>query len=445
MIFPIRNGGDLGFNVVVQTLEHLVAAMRRCCQSLPDRRVGRNTTYAVADFALSAFAPFFMQSPSFLAHQRHLETARGRSNCQTLFGVSQIPGDSQVRAMLDPIEPAHFFPVFADVISALRETSGLQEMQVLGDHTLIALDGTEFHCSDKIQCPNCSHRQRGRKGTEYFHTLLAASIVAPGHNRAVPLQPEFVSPQDGHGKQDCESRAARRWLAAHGADYAALRPVYLGDDLFSRQPICEAVQAAGGHFLFVCKPDSHPAIEEFRTGIVLDQRVERVRRARHWTTHRYRWLCDVPLRGDARAIAVNWLEIEIADAKGTITYRNSFITDLPVNRDNVVELAACGRARWKIENQTFNVLKTKGYNLEHNFGHGKQHLASVLATLNLLAFAFHTVCDLGDRAWKAARRELVTRQGFFQTLTALTAYVVFASWNELLAAMAFARPLPQGP
>jgi hypothetical protein len=200
----------------VQTLERFIAALRRCCQSLPDRRVGRNTSYAMADFALAAFAPCFMQSPSFLAHQRHLETTRGRSNCQTLFGVEQIPGDSQVRAMLDPIEPVHFFPVFADVIAALRETGGLEAMRVLGGHTLIALDGTEFHCSDKIQCPNCSHRQRGRKDTEYFHTLLAASIVAPGHNRAVPLQPEFVAPQDGHEKQDCESRAGRRWLAAHG-------------------------------------------------------------------------------------------------------------------------------------------------------------------------------------------------------------------------------------
>ena len=386
-----------------------------------------------------------MQSPSFLAHQRHLETARGRSNCQTLFGLEWIPGDSQVRAMLDPIEPAHFFSVFADAVAALRDSGGLQQMQVLGGHSLIALDGTEFHCSDKIHCAHCSHRQRGRKGTEYFHTLLAASIVAPGHNRAVPLQPEFVAPQDGHEKQDCESRAARRWLAAHGTQYAGLRPIYLGDDLFSRQPICEAVQAQGGHFLFVCKPDSHPAIEDFRTGIALDERLERLRRGRQWTTHRYRWLCDVPLRGDAKAIEVNWLEIEIADAKGTITYRNSFITDLPVHRDNVVELAACGRARWKVENETFNVLKTKGYNLEHNFGHGKQHLANVLATLNLLAFACHTVADLADRVWRAARRELVTRQGFFQTLVALTAYVVFASWRELLEVMACARPMPQGP
>ena len=228
-------------------LERLIAALRGRCQSLPDRRIGRNTTYAMADFALAAFAPFFMRSPSFLAPQSHLETARGRSNCQTLFGIECIPCDRKVRAMLDPVDPAHFFPVFADVLAVLRESGGLAAMQVLGGHTLIALDGTEYHCSGKIHCPHCSHRARKGKGTEYFHTLLGASIVAPGHNQAVPLAPGFVVPQNGQEKQDCESRAARRWLAAHGAGYAALNPVYLGDDLFSRQPVCAAVRAAGGH------------------------------------------------------------------------------------------------------------------------------------------------------------------------------------------------------
>ena len=137
--------------------------------------------------------------------------------------------------------------------------------------------------------------------------------------------------------------------------------------------------------------------------------------------------------------------IEIVNHDGTVTYRNSFITNLPVTRDTVAALAAAGRARWKVENETFNVLKTKGYNLEHNFGHGRQNLATVLTTLNLLAFACHTVCDLADRPWQAARRELVTRQGFFHALRILTSYLVFTAWQELLETMAFARPLPLGP
>ena len=290
--------------------------------------------------------------------------------------------------------------------------------------------------------------------------MLAATVVAPGHNRAVPLEPEFVIPQDGHDKQDCESRAVRRWLTAHAARYARLKPVYLGDDLFSRQPICQAVLETGGHFLFVCKPDSHPAIEEYRTGIPLDERTDRFKRGKKWVTHRCQWLCDVPLRGDANAMIVNWLMIEIRNDNDEVTYRNSFVTssfgnagvpptkretDLPVNRDTVAELAASGRARCKIENEAFNVMKTKGYNLEHNFGHGRQNLSSVLATLNLLAFACHTVCDLGGRAWRAARRTLVTRTGFFHHLRAITTYLVFPSWDHLLGTLAFTRPPPLPP
>jgi hypothetical protein len=85
-------------------------------------------------------------------------------------------------------------------------------------------------------------------------------------------------------------------------------------------------------------------------------------------------------------MTVNWLLIEIRNPVGEVTYRNSFITDLPADHHAVAELAACGRARWKIENESFNTLKTKGHNLEHNFGHGKKHLSAILAILNLLAF-----------------------------------------------------------
>ena len=92
--------------------------------------------------------------------------------------------------------------------------------------------------------------QARKDRTEHFHALVSATIVAPDHNRVVPLEPEFIVPQDGHEKQDCESRAVRRWLERHGRRHARLNPIYLGDDLFSRQPVCEAVRAVDGHFLF---------------------------------------------------------------------------------------------------------------------------------------------------------------------------------------------------
>jgi hypothetical protein len=132
---------------------------------------------------------------------------------------------------------------------------------------------------------------------------------------------------------------------------------------------------AGGHFIFVCKPSSHTLIQEYLTGADVPVLVQTIKRGKQRFIHRYRWLRDVPLRDGPDALTVNWFEIEIINPRGETTYRNSFVTDLPVGPDNVIELAACGRARWKIENETFNVLKNKGYNLEHSFGHGKRNLS----------------------------------------------------------------------
>jgi hypothetical protein len=205
------------------------------------------------------------------------------------------------------------------------------------------------------------------------------------------------------------------------------------------------VLAAGGHFLFVCKPTSHPTIEEYRTGVALDELKQPVKRGRHWFTCRYRWMREVPLRGDDSAMMVNWLMIEIINAAGAVTYRNSFITDMAVDRGTVVELAAYGRARWKIENESFNTLKNQGYNLEHNFGHGRQNLSAVLATLNLLAFACHTVCGLAIPLWNAAAETIGTRRRCFEHLRSITVFLVFPSWGDLLETLAFVRPSPRPP
>jgi hypothetical protein len=432
--------------VGVRPLDSLLGSLRGCLDRFPDKRRGANTTYSMADIGMAAFSVFFMQSPSFLAHQRQFEEGHARSNCASLFGISKIPSDNHIRDMLDPASPALLHPVFAETVEQLRHIDGgLDMFRRLDGRVLIALDGTEYHCSRKIHCQHCSTRVRSNGGREYYHAMLAATLVAPGHDKVVPLEPEFIVPQDGAEKQDCENQAAKRWLAAHGPRYAALNPVYLGDDLFSRQPLCQAVRDAGGHFIFVCKPSSHPLIQEYLIGAELGLLEKTIKRGKRHVIHRYRWLHDVPLRDSSDAMLVNWFEIEIINDKGETTYRNSFVTDLPVSANNVVELAACGRARWKIENETFNVLKNKGYNLEHSFGHGKQNLSAILVSLNLLAFAIHTVCDTGDELWRNARAKLGPRYNFFSKLAAITTYLIFPSWEDLLLTLAFAKPPPIPP
>jgi hypothetical protein len=421
----------------MSVLNSLIGEVRSVCAGLQDRRVGPEAGrgYAMADIGLAAFSLFFMGSPSFLAHQRALKDGHGRSNCETLFGLSAIPSDNYIRLMLDGADPACFDGVFFKALEAVVAAGAQAPFQRLDGRMLIALDGTEHHCSRKIHCPQCSRRRRSDGGTEYFHSFLGASIVAPGHAQVLPLPPEFVRPQDGAEKQDCERNAVKRWLARHGDSVAHLRPVYLGDDLFACQPIAEAMQAVGGNFILTCKPGSHQTIAEYVSGAELSEHRETVVQRGKRSTYTYRWLADVPLRDGADALRVTWVSVEIRNAKGKLTYSNSFVTDLTVSAETVADIVACGRARWKIENETFNVLKTNGYNLEHNFGHGKKTLASVLVTLNLLAFAFHTVSQLCVLAWRNAMAARGARYRFFEHLRTITAYIVFDGWEHLLNAI----------
>ncbi len=376
----------------MHALEERIGELRLVCAGLPDRRKGPLSAdaYSMADIGLSAFSLFFMGSPSFLAHQRHLAEGQGRSNCQTLFGISAIPSDNYIRLMLDGAPTASFHPLF---MQAIETPQVLTPFNRLDGRILVALDSTEHHCSRKVHCARCSTRKRSDGGTEYFHAFLGASIVAPGHQHVLPLAPEFIVPQDEVEKQDYERNAAKRWLARHSGALAHMRPVFVGDDLFACKPVAEAIQDAGGHFILTCKPASHRTVTEYLYGARLEEHRETVLKRGQRTAMVCRWLSDVPLRGTEDAMKVNWFSIEMLDGKGKRTYHNSFVTDLPVTTDTFAELAACGRARWKIENETFNVLKCGGYNLEHNFGHGKDTLASVLVVLNLPGVAYHTVAS----------------------------------------------------
>jgi hypothetical protein len=102
-----------------------------------------------------------------------------------------------------------------------------------------------------------------------------------------------------------------------------------------------------------------------------------------------------------------------------------------------------GRCRWKIENENFNNLKTKGYHFEHNFGHGKQYLSQTLLSLNVLAFLFHTVLELLDERCAWLRKTLPRRDTFFQHIATLTQYLCFTSWQSLLEFMI--RGIREGP
>ena len=414
----------------------LMQLLRGVLGDLPEPRKGTNKTYMIQDAAMGAFAVFFMQSASFLANQKAMQTREGRNNASSMFGLKRIPSDNQIRNLLDLLEAKLLFPVFAKVISALVESGELEAFRSYRKQLLIILDGTQYISSEEIHCENCSHRTKGEQ-TTYFHAVITPVIAAPGNARVIALEPEFIVPQDGYEKQDCERAAGKRWLEQHGSRYAELKATLLGDDLYCHQPFCEQVLEKKFNFIFVCKPDSHPELYQtvayLQAQGAVEQFSERVWKGKRAEIYTYRYVNQVPLRAGADALQVNWCEMTIQhETTGKTTFRNAWATRHEITRTNVKEIVQAGRTRWKVENENNNVLKTKGYHFEHNFGHGNQHLAAFLLTLNLLAFLFHTVLDLLDAKYKLLRTQLRVRKTFFDDLRALTRYMYFESWEHLL-------------
>ena len=423
----------------MRILDGLLRKLQDVCGDFTDKRLtSKNVVYSMADVGLSAFAMFFMQCESFLDFQRKLEQRERRSNLHTLFGVKAIPTDPHIRSMLDEVEPESLQPCFDDAVRVLDANGGFDAFKRLDSRVLVALDGTEYFCSKKIKCEQCLHRKRRDGTVDYYHSMLAATIVAPGQEHCLHLMPEFIENLDGNDKQDCERNAAKRWMKSDkAASIAHLRPVFLGDALFACQPIAETIAGIkGADFIFVVKPDYHKAVFDF----VESSDVHRIDVAGpKGSAYTYQWVSRVPMREDD-PVYVDWCEITITNVSGKITYRNSFVTSLSVDAANVVEIATCGRTRWKIENESFNVLKNHGYNLAHNFGHGKNHLAKVMAALNLLAFSFHYVCDMLEDLWKRARKKAGKRTSFFNTIFHTCDIFIFETWQELFDFILIRKP-----
>lgn len=412
--------------------------LQRQLRQLPDpRKASPNTRYRIEDAALGAFGIFFTQSPSFLEYQRRLEHSRGQNNARNLLGIKQIPCDNQIRKRLDPIAPSFLDGIFLEVFEALEAHRLLSRFRSLSDQLLVALDGTHYFSSKVVHCPNCLRRQLNNGQTLYYHAAITPVIVCPGHSQVVALPPQYIMPQDGHAKQDCERQAGKRWLAQHAQHIAPHGVTLLGDDLYSNQPFCESVLAQGFNFILTCKPDSHATLYERlafwqASDAIAAHEVRRRNRGSAQVTM-LRYLNDVLLRSGDGALSVNWFEMTVVQAKtGEQLYHNSWITNHRLTPDNVLDMAQAGRARWKVENENNNVLQTKGYHIEHNFGHGKQYLSAVMLSLNLLAFLFHTVLAWSDDKYALLRQVLARRQSFFNDIQALMRYMVFDDWHHLM-------------
>ena len=418
----------------------LVDCLSAAMNKLPVRPTFSASKYTNQDAVNSAFAVFFFQFPSLLRFMREMQEKEKRDNVQSLFDVQGIPSDNQVRNIVDQIKPSGINGVFNETLKATEERGVIDDYRVLDNGVLIPIDGVWYFSSEKIHCSHCLTQdikeKDGEVRTIYYHAALVGAVVKPGCNKILPVAAEIIGNKDGENKQDCELEAGKRWLDAHSEEYKWLKPTLLGDDLFSHRPFCEKVIEKGFSFIFTCKDKSHKWLIETVNNSYMDEVRERKwdPRKKKYVEYTWKYLNGVPIRYDERnPFLVNYFSFEIrSEGAKKASYFNSWVTNKPITKMNVEKLAECGRARWKIENEHNNVLKNRGYNLEHNFGHGKNHAADNFFLLNLLALQFHTILEYCDMEYQETYSTFSVRVAFFEALRVLIRRRYFSTWAEFL-------------
>ena len=421
------------------TFEAVVALLARTFEKLPDKRDPARIKYPIRDSALSAFAIFFFQHPSLLQFQHKLKQKRGRSNLETVFGVREVPSDTQLRDILDgaPTEPLR--RSLAVIFNRFRRSGWacqFRTSEALGKRFYpVAIDGTDYFCSSEINCPGCLRRSQSDGTISYRHSILSATLIKPRSHQILPIDAEPILNSDGDEKQDCEVNAGKRLAERLRREHPRLDMLILGDAMFAHEPMIEHLRGKQMAFLLSVKPGSHK--ETFEWVEELERLGDWVERG-SWTQgpaakrryFDYRIVREVPL-SQSRKLWVTFIEVWERDKAGEQKYHSSWVTDLKVNGENIEEIIWVGRGRWKIENENFNTHKNGGYELEHNYGHGKHTLSTVFYYLNVLAFVAHKILERSDATYKKLREKWTLRD-MWQGLRYCFHRFLVESWRELL-------------
>jgi len=317
-----------------------------------------------------------------------------RSSVQRLFGIVSMPSDTTIRRVLDQLSPADLRPFYQTVFRYVQRQKLLEQFRSpLDGGLLLAIDGTKGVSSPTIHCSSClmkQHRPLDPDDPEeperftYYHQTLGAALVSSRCRTVLPLCPEPITGREAHGVQDSELKAASRWLPKFRREHPHLQVILLGDALYSNAPFIRRLTAANLKFMLRVKPSS------------------RQRETAYQASHGERWVCGVHHSDRSyrllRAQSLNQknpdLKVKVLQERAANGKISEWITDREVAAAQVEEAILEARLRWRIENACFRTLKdSHGPDFEHNHGHGKQHLASIISLVAMWQQLVEQVCE----------------------------------------------------
>lgn len=389
----------------------------------------------IADCLMSGLAIFTLKYSSLLQYDRDRDLIK--KNLKNLFEVDRLPSDTYMRERLDEVNPSQLRGCFTKLFSAVQRSKKLEAYQGIEGSYFVSLDATGYFSSKNIHCDECCKKHHRDGSITYYHQMLQAALVHPELKQVIPFAPEPISKQDGSKKNDCERNAAKRLIAEFRREHPHLDVTILADGLYSNEPFLKILESHNMHYIIVAKPGDHAWLFDYVEHCELEEHCHTDSKN---YTHYFKFVNDVPLNGSNEERRVNFIEYKEISPKGK-EKKFTWITDFKVSELNVYSIMRGGRARWRIENETFNTLKNQGYQFEHNFGHGYKHLSHVFAYLMLLAFTIDQIQQMGCKAFKKVLKRNHNKLTYlWEKLRSVFFSFVVKSWESLYQGMADIMP-----
>lgn len=409
----------------------LIRSVRTSFEEVGETRKG-TAKISMEDTLMSSYAMFSLKDPSMLAfEERRLAQEH---NLKTVYKLRAIPCDSQMRTILDPVPPDELRPAHNNVLHALQRGKALERMQYLEEGYLMPLDGTGYFSSEKLFSDHCQIKTHADGRVSYSLQMLGAALVHPERKEVIPLIPEIISRQDGSRKNDCELNASRRSLSKFRQEHPHLKIVVTQDGISPNGPYIRFLEDHGYHFILTVKEADHAhlfahfdeGVKQTEPLIIEDPKVPD-------RFHYFHWVNRVAINGSHPDVLVNVLEYY--EVTGEVQKRFCWVTDIPLSVDNVYKIMRAGRARWKIENETFNTLKNQGYHLEHNYGLGKQYLSMVFVRIMMLAFLVDQTQQLCCTLFQAVLKKEGSKRALWENMRSLFRWFILESMEMLYLAL----------
>jgi hypothetical protein len=421
----------------------LFDTMRTGFAGLRDHRAG-NVSHTLADALMAGFAMFSIKDPSLLVFDERRYS--GPHNLMTIYGMKSIPCDTSMREILDGVDPNDLRPLFKDAFRQLQRGKVLERFVFMEGCYLLNLDGTGYFSSDSRHSDACLEKRHKKTGkVTYYLQTVGAAIVHHDHKEVIVLPPETIRKQDGETKMDCERNAVRRFLGKLRQDHPHLQFIVNEDALSSNGPHIEDLEAHNLHYILGVKEGDHQFLFQYvddavAGGVAMELTVSK-QDSSH-LTHAFRVVFNAPLNKTHQNKRVTFVEYWEENSKTGKTQHFTWITDLTITEDNVFDFMRGARARWKIENETFNTLKNQGYHFDHNFGLGKKHLTEVFVLLMMLAFLIDQIQQLCCPLFQAACKRFRTRRSFWERVRSKFTEFHIDTMEDLYRSLLVYNPVP---